>query len=200
MNRSLGTWREVLLFHHIQGLTEGVRAFADDLRAGGHTVHVPDLYGGRTFGSIQEGFEFQKGVDGQGLADAAAADLPSGLVYAGFSWGVMQAQRLAQTRAGAKGALLYESCVPISGEWAFGPWPEGVPVQIHGMDEDEFFAKEGDIDAAREIVESLGPDLAELYTYPGDAHLFADRTLASYDAAAAALLTERSLAFLDRVS
>lgn len=191
---------QVLLFHHIQGLTEGVQAFADDLRAGGHTVHVPDLYGGRTFGSIEEGYEFQKGVDGQALADAAAADLPSGLVYAGFSWGVMQAQRLAQTRAGGTGALLYESCVPISGEWAFGPWPEGVPVQIHGMDEDEFFAKEGDIDAAREIVEQLGSGMAELYTYPGDAHLFADRTLASYDAEAAALLTERSLAFLDRVS
>jgi dienelactone hydrolase len=191
---------EVLLFHHIQGLTEGVHAFADDLRAGGHTVHVPDLYGGRTFASIEEGFEFQKGVDGDALADAAVADLPAGLVYAGFSWGVPQAQRLAQTRAGAKGALLYESCIPISGEWAFGPWPEGVPVQIHGMDEDEFFAKEGDIDAAREIVETLGADLAELYTYPGDQHLFADRSLASYDGEAAALLTQRSLAFLDRVS
>ena len=139
-------------------------------------MHVPDLYGGKTFGSIEEGFEFQKGVDGDALADAAVADLPAGLVYAGFSWGVPQAQRLAQTRGGAKGALLYESCIPITGEWAFGPWPDGVPVQIHGMDEDEFFAKEGDIDAAREIVAELGPDLAELYTYPGDAHLFADRT------------------------
>jgi len=191
---------EVLLFHHIQGLTEGVQAFADELRAGGHTVHVPDLYGGQTFGSIEEGFEFQKGVDGEALADAAVADLSDGLVYAGFSWGVPHAQRLAQTRAGAKGALLYESCIPITGEWAFGPWPEGVPVQIHGKDEDEFFAKEGDIDAAREIVESLGPDLAELYTYPGDQHLFADRTLPSYDEEAATLLTQRSLALLDRVS
>jgi dienelactone hydrolase len=191
---------EVLLFHHVQGLTDGVKAFADDLRAGGHTVHVPDLYDGHTFGSIEEGFAYQKGVDGDALADAAVADLPAGLVYAGFSWGVMHAQRLAQTRPGARGALLYESCVPITGEWAFGPWPDGLPVQIHGMDEDEFFAKEGDIDAAREIVETLGPGLAELYTYPGDAHLFADRTLASYDAEAAALLTQRSLAFLDRVS
>jgi dienelactone hydrolase len=191
---------EVVLFHHVQGLTDGVKTFADDLRAGGHTVHVPDLYDGHTFGSIEEGFAYQKGVDGEALADAAVAALPGGLLYAGFSWGVMHAQRLAQTRPGARGALLYESCVPITGEWAFGPWPDGMPVQIHGMDEDEFFAKEGDIDAAREIVETLGPDLAGLYTYPGDAHLFADRTLASYDAEAAALLTQRSLAFLDRVS
>ncbi len=190
---------QVLLFHHIQGLTEGVQAFADDLRAAGHTVHVPDLYAGRTFGSIEEGFEFQQGVDAQAIADDAVSGLPDALVYAGFSWGVMQAQRLAQTRAGARGALLYESCVPISGEWAFGPWPDGVPVQIHGMDEDEFFAKEGDIDAAREFGASIGPDLPELYTYPGERDLFADRTLASYDAGAAALLTQRSLAFLGRL-
>ena len=190
---------EVLLFHHIQGLTEGVRAFADDLRADGHTVHTPDLYGGTVLGSIQEGFEFQKSVDGQALADAAAADLPPGLVYAGFSWGVMQAQRLAQTRAGAKGALLYEACVPITGEWAFGPWPDAVPVQIHGMDDDEFFAHEGDIDAARELVAAVGPELGELFVYPGPEHLFFDRSLAAHDPEAAALLTGRALEFLGRL-
>ena len=51
---------EVLLIHHIQGLTDGVRAFADDLRAGGHTVHVPDLYDGHTFATIEEGFAFAR--------------------------------------------------------------------------------------------------------------------------------------------
>jgi dienelactone hydrolase len=188
---------EVVLFHHIQGLTQGVQAFADELRAGGHAVHTPDLYGGRTLGSIQEGFEFQKSVDGQALADAAVAELGPGLVYAGFSWGVMQAQRLAQTRPGARGALLYESCVPISGEWAFGPWPEGVPVQVHGKDDDEFFAHEGDLDAARDLVEKV-PD-AELFTYPGPEHLFADSSLASYDAESTVLLTKRVLEFLGRV-
>ncbi len=49
---------EVLLFHHAQGLTPGVRAFADDLRAAGHTVHAPDLFDGRTFGSIDEGLAY----------------------------------------------------------------------------------------------------------------------------------------------
>src|SRR5689334_22578987 len=109
----------------------------------------------------------------------------------------MHAQRLAQTRAGATGALLFESCLPISGEWAIGPWPEGVPVQIHGMDADEFFAGEGDVEAAREIVASV-PD-AELFTYPGDKHLFADSSLPSYDPEAAARLQERVLEFLARV-
>jgi len=188
---------EVLLIHHIQGLTDGVRAFADDLRAGGHTVHLPDLYDGRTLATIEEGFEHQKSVDGDGRVDAIVADLPEGLVYAGFSWGVPRAQRLAQTRPGARGALLYESCIPISGEWAFGPWPEGLPVQIHGMEGDEFF--EEDLPAARELVETVGPELAELFVYPGDAHLFTDRSLPAYDADAAALVLQRSLAFLDRL-
>ena len=191
---------DVLLFHHIQGLTPGVVAFADDLRAGGHTVHTPDLYGGRTFDSIQDGAAFSRGdgaPDLDALADEAAAALPESVVYAGISSGVMQAQRLAQTRSGAAGAVLLEACLPISGEWAIGPWPDGVPVQIHGKDDDEFFAHEGDLDAARELVATV-PD-GEVFTYPGDRHLFEDSSLPSYDAEAAALLKERVLAFLARV-
>ena len=126
-----------------------------------------------------------------------ADELPSELVYAGFSLGVLPAQKLAQTRPGARGALLFYSCLPISGEWAFGPWPDGVRVQIHGMDNDPIFVGEGDIHAAREIVEKV--EDAELFLYPGDQHYFADSSLPSYDANATALLTSRVLAFLDRV-
>lgn len=192
---------EVLLFHHIQGLTPGVVALADQLRAAGHTVHTPDLYGGRTFATLEEGAAFNEGDDAPDLAalvDAAVAELPAELVYAGISAGVVHAQRLAQTRAGAVGAVLMESCLPISGEWAFGDWPQGVPVQIHGMDQDEYFAGEGDIEAAREIVEVVGP-CAELFVYPGDEHLFEDSSLDSYDPDAAALMIERIIDFLGRV-
>ena len=192
---------DVLLFHHVQGLTAGVQAFAEDLRAAGHVVHVPDLFEGRTFASIDEGMahtqELGDAVDQR--ADELVADLPENLVYAGFSMGGGIAQRLAQTRPGACGALLYETCFPISGEWAFGPWPSGVPVQIHGMDADPFFAEEGaDIESARELV-AAHPDLAELYLYPGDRHLFADRSLPSHDPEAEALLLSRTLEFLNRV-
>jgi dienelactone hydrolase len=190
----------ILLFHHIQGRTAGVLVFADQLRSAGHTVHVPDLFDGRTFESIDDGAAFTRSGDApdfDALADAQAANLPQDLVYLGFSWGVMQAQRLAQTRSGATGAVLCESCIPVTGEWAFGPWPDGVPVQIHGMDGDPFFAGEGDIDAARELV-SLVPD-AELFVYPGNAHLFADRSLPQYDEEAAQLLTKRVVEFLGRV-
>jgi dienelactone hydrolase len=185
---------EVVLFHHAQGQTEGFLAFADELRQAGHTVHTPDLFDGNTFGTVDEGVAYARGVGFGTILDngvQAAEELPAELVYAGFSMGVMPAQKLAQTRPGARGALLFESCLPVS---EFGAWPAGVPVQIHGMDNDPFFAGEGDIDAARELVATA--EDAELFVYPGDRHLFADRSLRSYDAEATALLTERVLDFL----
>lgn len=188
---------EVLLFHHAQGLTDGVIAFADRLRAAGHTVHTPDLYEGHTFATLDEGIDYAREtgfatVQERGVRAAEA--LPADLTYAGFSLGVMPAQHLTQTRPGARGALLFESCVPPE---EFGsPWPAGVPVQIHGMDADPIFAGEGDLDAARALVAEV--EDGEVFTYPGGQHLFADSSLSTYDADATALLTERVLAFLAR--
>jgi len=191
---------EVLLFHHAQGLTAGVHAFAEQLRNAGHIVHAPDLFDGQTFRSIDEGLSYINEIGFEEMRERGvrlAEELPSRLVYAGFSFGVLPAQKLAQTRSGARGALLFYSCLPISGEWSFGPWPEGVPVQIHGMDADPIFAGEGDIDAAREIVATVRD--ASLFLYPGDQHYFADCSLPSYDAEATAVLTQRVLSFLERL-
>jgi dienelactone hydrolase len=189
---------EVLMFHHAQGQTPGFHAFADELREAGHVVHTPDLFDGRTFGSIEEGVGFAGEVGFGELIDRGvntANGLPDALVYAGFSLGVLPAQKLAQTRPGARGALLFYSCVPVE---EFGSsWPDGVPVQIHGMDADPYFVDEGDIEAAREIVAST--EHAELFLYPGDRHYFADSSLPSYDAKAAALLSQRVLSFLERL-
>ncbi|MET3806004.1 dienelactone hydrolase [Nakamurella sp. UYEF19] len=188
---------EVLLYHHAQGLTKGVEEFAAELRQAGHTVHVPDLYDGHTFDNLDDGVAYASQTGFGAIMErgvAAAQELSESLVYAGFSLGVMPAQRLAQTRAGAAGALFFYSCLPVS---EFGSWPAGLPVQIHGMDADPYFAGEGDIDAARELVASN--DKAELFVYPGPEHLFADSSLPAYDAAAASLLMDRVLAFLDRI-
>ena len=187
---------EVLLFHHALGPTEGVHAFANELREADHTVHTPDLFEGRTFGSIEEGVAYADEIGWDEImarGERAAQSLTNELVYGGFSLGVVPAQKLAQTRAGAKGALFLYSCVPVS---AFGGWPAGVPAQIHGMDADPIFMGDGDVDAARELVESA--DDAELFLYPGDQHYLADSSLPSYDAAATRLLMERVLEFLAR--
>ena len=187
---------EVVLYHHVQGLTEGVRSFADELRQAGHTVHTPDLFDGRTFDTIEEGMSFAREAGFAELAvrGVAAADrIGRDAVYAGISFGVMVAQELAQTRPGALAAVFMSGCLPVS---EFGDaWPDGVPVQIHGKTADPFFAE--DIEAARALVDST--DQAELFLYEGDEHLFADSSLPAYDSTAAALLTERVLAFLAMV-
>jgi dienelactone hydrolase len=189
---------EILYLHHALGLTPGQRGFADTLRKAGHAVHTPDLYAGEVFDTLDAGAAHGRALGFEALLEdgvAAAEGLPADLVYVGYSLGVLPAQRLAQTRPGAKGALFIESFVPPS---EFGAWPAGVPAQVHGMDADPIFAGEGDLDAARAFVEAT-PE-AELFLYPGEVHLFADPGLATYDEAAAALLTERVLAFLDRLS
>ena len=184
---------EVVLFHHVQGLTPGVVAFADELRAAGHTVHTPDLFDGRTFDSLDEGMAYvrQAGFGEVSARGVRAADgLPREVVHVGFSLGAVPAQELAQTRAGARGALLLHACIPVS---EFGTaWPEGVPVQVHAMEDDPFFAE--DAEAARALV--AGAADAELFLYPGKQHLFADPSLPSYDPDAAKLLTRRAVEFL----
>ena len=189
---------EVVLFHHAQGLTPGVAAFADELRRAGHTAHTPDLFEGRTFDTVEEGVAHAGEVGFGEVTERgvrAVDGLPAGLVYAGFSLGVLPAQMLAQTRTGARGALLFHACLPVS---EFGPsWPEGVPAQVHAMDADPFFVEDGDIDAARALVGEA--EDAELFLYPGNQHLFADGSLPSYEADAATLLGRRVLAFLDRI-
>jgi dienelactone hydrolase len=160
---------EVVLFHHAQGLTPGVAAFADELRRAGHG-----------FGEVL------------GRGARAVEGLPAGLVFAGFSLGVVPAQMLAQTRPGGRGALFFYSCIPVS---EFGKtWPKGLPVQVHGMDADPIFVGEGDIDAARALIAEA--EDGELFLYPGNQHYFADNSLPSFDAEATALLLQRVLEFL----
>lgn len=186
---------EIVLFHHAQGLTDGLRAFAGRLTDAGHTVHLPDLFDGRTFDTVEAGVDHARslGFDevreaGLALADELAADV----VYAGFSLGVMPAQQLAQTRAGALGALFYDSCLPAS---EFGSWPSGLRAQVHGSVDDEWFAE--DLPSARELADAEAS--VELFTYDGPGHLFADSSVPSYDEEAAKLVLRRTLAFLDSI-
>src|ERR687887_345476 len=151
---------EVVLYHHVQGLTDGVHSFAGELRQAGHTVHTPDLFDGRTFDTVEEGMAFAREAGFGALAErgvAAAEGIRPDAVYAGFSFGVMIAQQLAQTRPGAGGGVVLYSCLPVS---EFGDaWPEAV--QVHGKDADPFFLE--DVEAAQALVEST--ERAELFLY-----------------------------------
>ena len=182
---------EVLLFHHAQGLTAGCRSFADELRTAGHVVHAPDLYDGETFAELADGMGYVRQIGFDTIMERsrrAAESLPEELVYAGFSLGAMPAQMLAQTRPGARGALLLHAAIPLS-EFG-GSWPEGVPLQVHTMEGDDL----GDVDVARELAATIAG--AELFLYPGDRHLFTDSSLPDYDERAATLVTQRVLGFL----
>jgi dienelactone hydrolase len=185
---------EVVLFHHAQGLTDGVRELGERLRSAGHEVHLPDLYDGRTFDDLEAGVAHAESIGMERIAERGARlvdGLPDRLVYLGFSLGVLPAQRLAQTRAGAAGAVLCHSGLPL-GVFA-DAWPDGVPLQLHVMADDPW----GDVDEVRDLAGAVPG--AELHLYPGDAHLFADASLPAHEPAAAALLLERVVAFLDRV-
>jgi dienelactone hydrolase len=183
----------VLLFHHAHGQTPAFHAFAEELRGAGHAVDTPDLYGGRTFDDLDEGVAFADAIPGaevRRVAGAAADARPDGSVYAGFSFGTYPAQFLAQTRPGARGALIFHGGMPTS---AFdAPWPSGVPVQVHTMHADPWV----ELEVVRALVAEA--DDAELFLYPGRGHLFADPSLGDYDEPAARLLIERTLAFLER--
>jgi dienelactone hydrolase len=186
---------EVLFFHHACGLTPGVRSFADRLRAEGHVVHTPDLYEGRTFDSVDVGVAHAKEVGFATVLERgrqAAEGLPERLVYAGASLGVMSAELLAQNRPGAAGAFFLHGAVPLD-ELGDGSWPEGVPLQVHTMEDDGW----GDADVARELATAV-PD-AEVFLYPGNRHLFTDDSTEEHDPQAAALVLERVLDLLTRV-
>jgi dienelactone hydrolase len=186
---------QVILFHHAQGRTPGILAFADELRAAGHDVTVPDLYDGATFETLDAGMAHLREVGSDEILArgvAAAAELPPATVYAGFSLGAMSAQKLAQTRPGAKGAVLVSGSIPLG---HFGEaWPSGVPLQLHTKEGDDW----GDRDVAEQLAAAI--DGAELYLYPGDRHLWADRSLPDYDPEAATLLRRRVVELLERVA
>ena len=187
---------EVVLFHHAHGLTAGCIDFADELRAAGHRVHTPDLYDGKTFTELSEGVAHAEQIGFGEVIERgrlAAESLPPEIVYAGLSLGVLPAQMLAQTRSGAKGALLLHACVPTS-EFG-GEWPHEVPVHIHMMEADPW--ADVDIEAARDLAETVHG--AQLFLYPGDRHLFADSSLAGYDESAATLLKQRVFSFLANI-
>jgi dienelactone hydrolase len=184
---------EILLLHHVLGLTDGVLALADRLRDAGHTVHTPDLFEGRTFHDLRAGMAHEEDDLGwdemTSRARRAAEDLTTDLVYAGISMGVVYCHLLVRTRPGARGAVFLESSTSPED---FDGWPAGVPLQVHGHADDEFFGAQGAANA-RALVGAAGS--GDVFVYEGDTHLFVDDSLPTYDAAQTAVVLDRILRF-----
>ena len=182
---------EIVLFHHVRGLTEGVEAFAQTLRDAGHAVHTPDVFDGRTFADIHDGIAFVESVGEETFAARAVelvAPMPADVVYGGMSMGAARAAEQVLARPGAKGAFfLYGTIAP---SWWEATWPAGVPSQAHVTDRDEY--REPDAEAEY-LADVPG---ADLYIYPGSGHLFAEPGDPDYDEQTAHLATERVLSFL----
>ena len=195
---------EVVVFHSVLGLRPGVIAAADRLRAAGHTIHTPNLFDGEVFDDLDDGQRKEEALGYQEIArraKEAVAELPAGLVFAGFSLGAVHAELLAASRPGALGAVLMHGAVPVEGLREFfgvDRWPEGVPVQVH------YAALDPWVEADEEVV-PLGDDVRgagaafEAHAYPCSGHLFADPALPEYDRASSEAMWERVLAFLDRI-
>ncbi|MEV0428817.1 dienelactone hydrolase family protein [Micromonospora sp. NPDC050495] len=182
----------ILLLHSVYGLRPAVSAAADRLRAAGHQVTTPDLYGLPAADTVEEGFALLEKVGRDAVlerARAAAAELPAAAVLAGFSMGAGVAGALLAERPAAAALLLLHGT---------GGDPEsvrpGLPVQLHLADPDEYEPQE-EVDEWQRAMADAGA-VVSVHRYPGPGHLYTDPDLADHDPLAAALTWDRTLAFL----
>ena len=198
---------EVVLFHSVLGIRQGVIDAATRMEAEGHTVHVPNLYDhGVVFDDYDPASAHVESIGSyQELMRRTLErvhDLPADVVYAGFSNGGGSAEYLAVTRPGARGALLFAAANSL--KWFAAPgaappsWPPNAPVQVHYTVADPF-RQQDELEAFAGEVRVSGAEFT-LYEYGGHGHLFTDETLPrEYDGAATVLLWQRVLAFLHGV-
>lgn len=190
-----------VLFHSALGRRPAVLDWAGRLRAEGLAVEAPDLYDGHVYDDLEDGMAYGNGLGIPELvrrARVATAHVPGPVLYAGFSGGAAAALAALLARPeSACGALLMHGALPLA---AFDAqqWPTGVPVELHYAEADPF-VDQAAVDALRLDVEAAGGSY-EVFTYPGNAHLFADPGTQEYDRAAAELMWERVSAFAGSVA
>lgn len=191
---------QIALFHSVLGVRPGIHAAADLLRSHGHDVLIVDQYDGQVFDDYDQAAEYAEATGYQALmatALRAVGDLGPGFVCAGFSNGGGMAEHVAANRTDAAGVLLYSGALDPA-MIGITEWRAEVPVQIHYATDDPFRNDEW-IAALCDVVTGAGADLAT-FDYPGTGHLFTDPSLPDeYDSTAAALLWDRSLAFLTSI-
>ncbi|MFD9034733.1 dienelactone hydrolase family protein [Streptomyces sp. NPDC059567] len=186
---------DIMLFHSTYGLRPAVEAAAERLRAAGHLVHVPDLFEGRTAGTVEEGMAIKEEIGKDELLKrailAAAPYSERGLLYAGFSFGASVAQTLALGDDKARGLLLLHGTSDI----AESATADDLPVQLHIADPDPFESHDW-LTSWYLRMGKAGADV-EVYRYPGAGHLYTDPELPDFDERAAEQTWAIALAFLE---
>jgi dienelactone hydrolase len=186
---------EIVLFHHAGGLMPGVLDLAEKLRVVGHTVHTPDLFEGHTFDDVNDGVAWAQGIGQEVFADRAKAfvrTVPSEeLVYGGLSMGCARAAEQVLFRQGALAAFfLYGAIDPA---WWNKRWPADVPAEAHLTESDPWRELEAEEGFKARIPRH------ELFTYPGQGHLFMEPDHPDYDEELAHIVTSSLIDFLDEV-
>jgi dienelactone hydrolase len=186
----------VALFHSVYGRRPAVLAAADGLRAAGHTVTAPDLYGGQVAATAADGFALCDQIGWETIMRRARQELsgwPPETVLAGLSMGAAVVAGLLDERPAAAGLLLLHNTGGGDGTAV----RTGLPVQLHIADPDEY-QSQAEVAAWEQAMTGAGAAV-QLFRYPGAGHFFTDPGTPDRDDAAAALAWQRSLEFLGRL-
>lgn len=182
----------VVLFHSAYGLRQAEADAAARLRAAGHEVMTPDLYGGQTAATLETALALM-GMVGWDLicarASQALAAVPETAVLAGSSMGAGVIGSVWDQRRAASGIVLLHGIAPIPATAR-----PGQPVQVHVAEGDPF-ASGQDVERWQADAGRAGLN-AQVFTYPGAGHFYTDSVLADYHPAAASQTWQRVTAFL----
>lgn len=194
----------MLVLHAWWGLNDTVRSYCTQLAGAGFTAFAPDLYRGRVTAQVAEAERLSGELFArleQPRADLAAAAThlheltgrpARGVAVIGFSLGAFFALDLSVSDARrVHSVVVHYGTRP-------GDYSAARASYLGHFAENDPFEPGADVDALQAALRGAGRP-AQFHRYPGTGHWFAepDRTQA-YDAAAATLAWQRTLAFLRR--
>jgi len=206
-NGSAGKGNPVLVLHAWWGLNDTIKAFCNRLAEAGFVAFAADLYHGKVAKTIADAETLGATVDGN--VDQATADIiaavtflkaragsgESGITVIAFSLGAYYALNLSINAPETVQSviLFYGTCgtVPLD-------FSKSKAEYLGHFAENDVYETPALVDHLEESLRSAGRPVT-FYRYPGTAHWFFEPDVTeAYDAAAASLAWERTLAFLRR--
>ncbi len=196
----------VLVLHAWWGLTEPFRQICDRLAEAGFVALAPDLYHGKTATTVEEAQALGEALDRdvervrsdiagavQVLRQHTATHLANGrgkLALVGFSLGGAYALDMSVTLAEEIAAVVtfYASYPGLDYRGAKAAY------LCHFAEDDPFEPAESAVEM-EQALQAAGRQVT-VHTYPGTAHWFFEENRPEYDAQAARVAWERTIAFL----